>query len=142
MPPTEAPSVRSMIPVVNVHPEVRLLPLRRLLFVGLLGLRRIIIAPEPGERLGRFGVALRAVVAAGAEAEVEVVALHLQRVRHLDVLEWPASENVLQVLAAIAQPDTDVLARRFPDGERKDVAAVQLARVPLDAREAADAGEH
>ena len=50
---------------------------------------------------------MRSVVRAAAETEVEIVAAHLERIRHLDILQRPAPVIVLQILGAILEPDAD-----------------------------------
>ena len=91
---------------------------------------------------------MRSVVRAAAETEVEIVTAHFERIRHLDVLQRPASVIVFQILGAILEPDPNIALGFFSNQERKIVAAqnilprVRLIVVPLNAGEAADVRKH
>ena len=79
--------------------------LRRFHLVGLCGLGRIVISPEPDHLFGKFGRALAGVVRAFAETEMKVVVLQLQRVGQANIGQRPASVAViLLVLGAVLQP--------------------------------------
>ena len=91
---------------------------------------------------------MRSIVRAARETEVEIVAAHLERIRHLDILQRPAPVIVLQILGAILEPDPNIALGFFSNQERKIVAAqnilprVRLIVVPLNAGEAADVRKH
>src|SRR5579859_7347583 len=93
--------LRPLSSVVNVHAKHRLGFFRGIHLVDLPGLRRIVIAPEPRELFRKLRVAVRGVVRTTAPTEMKIVLTHLERVRHLNILERPASVFVLQVFGAI-----------------------------------------
>jgi len=59
--------VSSWLPVVNPHPEQRLRFFLSALLEGLLGLRRIIVAPQPRQALRKLRNGERGVMRAAAE---------------------------------------------------------------------------
>src|SRR5262245_32519576 len=74
--------------------------------------------------------------------QMVIVIPHLERVRHLDVLQRPASVIVLEVARAVLKPDKDVALRLLPNLEWVDVTAVLRSWMPLNAGEAANAREY
>ena len=58
---------------VDLHPEQRLFLFGRFHLVGLFSLGWVVIAPKPGEFLRALRVAVRPVVRARAEAQMEIV---------------------------------------------------------------------
>lgn len=129
------------VAIQGVHPEVRLVFLRRVDGEFLRCLFRVVTAPEPGEGLGEVEGGLGSSVGGGSEAEVEVVVAELQGVGHLDVLHGPGAVVVFEVVGAVAHPDSEVAFGVLADHERVDVAAVRiLLRAPLDGGKAADGG--
>ena len=86
------------IAICNRHSEQRLALLRRFHLVCLLGLGRVVIAPQPDHLFRKFRRALAGVVRALAEAEVEIVALQLQRIGHANIGQRPASVAVILLI--------------------------------------------
>ena len=74
-------------------------------------------------------------VRADAELELVVVALELQRRRHLLVGQRPVAVRVVEIVAAVLQEDAERLAVALADHRGVDVAAA-------DVGEAADVAEH
>src|SRR5580693_7332643 len=100
------------VSIDNTHSEWRLGFFRLFHVVGLLGLGRVVVAPEPHHLGGKFGGAVAAVVGALAEAEVKIVSLELQRIGHTNVGERPAPVSIIfLVLRSVLHPDANVAFR-------------------------------
>src|SRR3984957_20219943 len=86
----------------------------------------------------------------GPKAEVEIVATRLERIRELDVVQWPTTGDIeipptvaiyFDVVHAIRHPDAHIPLRVSPHPIGEDVAAVYvLLGEPLQPGEAANGG--
>ena len=85
---------------------------------------------------------MASVMRADAEAELEVVFAHLQRVGHLQILIRPTAVVILEIFTAVLQPDAEVALGLLADLKGIDVAPIQFAGLPLNAGKATNAGEH
>src|SRR5207247_4771163 len=119
----QAPEYKAHLPAVNSHPEQRLLALLLFHFVAFFRFGRVVAAPQPSQLFGQLGASMRSIVRAARETEVEIVAAHLERIRHLDILQRPAPVIVLQILGAILEPDPYIAFGLFSNQEWKIVAS-------------------
>src|SRR3954470_9981559 len=97
---------------------------------------RLVVAPEPAERVGQDRAAVLAVVAPVAGDELVVVLGKLQRRRHLLVGEEPVAERIVQIVRPVLQKYSDRLGRLSLADQRRVVMAA------ADVGEAADVAEH
>src|SRR5688572_1863910 len=77
---------------------------------------------------------------AASETEMKIVALQLQRIGELNVLQRPASRVGFLILRTVVHPDAQVTLGFAPNLERINVSAIELAWLPLERRKAADDG--
>src|SRR5262245_45107042 len=78
-----------------------------------------------------------------AETEVHVVALHLERVCQFDIVERPASREILDVVSAVGHPDANVLPWFAANAVGDHLAALEtLLRLPLESGVAAHVRQH
>src|SRR5260370_6467423 len=133
------------VAICNRHTEYRLGLLGWFDFVGLIGFRRIVVAPQPDHLRREFSRPVAGIVRAFAETKMEVVALELQRVGKAEVGQRPAAPTVMfDVFGAVLQPNPNITL-----GLAQDLIWIVLAAVlhvwifpPLDAGETTDPRNH
>src|SRR5258707_7673807 len=76
------------------------------------------------------------------EDEVEIVIANFEGIRHLDILQGPASLRVLHVFGPILQPHANIPLRLLSHGEGEDISAVDHSGLPLNAGERSYPREH
>src|SRR5262245_56401758 len=85
------------------------------------GLRRLLDAPQPAERVGEEGAPVFAVVPAVPEFEAVIVIGESQGGGHVLIRNRPAPVDVIQVTRAILQEDADRLPLSLADQGRVDI---------------------
>src|SRR6185503_566275 len=88
---------------------------------------------------------------------IEIVLLHLERVGQLNVLQRPTACAVFEIVAAILQPDANILPVAVANQKWENVAAIEnisgivqpmtpicvgLSSTPLERCEASNAGKN
>jgi hypothetical protein len=89
------------ITIGDLHSVDRFGALSFFLFVNLIRLVRIIPTPQPAYRFREVHCPLRAGMRGGPKPEVEIVAARLERIRELDVVQWPTAGDI-EILPPIA----------------------------------------
>src|SRR5215472_13446131 len=133
-----------VLTISNGDPKSWVGLLCRVHFVPLLGLFRIVVAPQPNHRLGEFGRALRAAVRAAAETEMEIIVPKFQGVGQTQIRQRPVAVAGLQIFGAILQPNPQVPPVFAQNLIRIILTTVGDARIfsPLDAAKTTDPGNH
>ncbi len=103
---------------------------------------RLVVPPEPAERVRQDGAAVAVAVEAVAVDELVIVVGELEGLGHLLVGQRPVAVIVVQVVAAVLEEGADRLLRRLADQGLVVVAALAPGRAAGDVREAADPREH
>src|SRR5262245_49263312 len=86
---------------------MRLASFLGLLLLGSRGAGVLVRPPQPAERLGQDGATMFAIVLAVAVLELVVVLGPFQGGSHLLVGQRPVAVEVVQVIGAVLQKDTD-----------------------------------
>src|SRR5260370_10897676 len=133
------------VAICNRHTEYRLGLLGWFDFVRVIGMRSLVLAPQPDHVRREFRRPVAGIVRAFAETKMEVVALELQRVGKAEVGQRPAAPTVMfDVFGAVLQPNPNITL-----GLAQDLIWIVLAAVlhvwifpPLDAGETTDPRNH
>src|SRR3954470_15829611 len=99
---------------------------------------RLVLAPEPAERVGEDRLAVLAAVEALAVDEGVVIPLERQGLGHLLVGQGPVAVGVVEVVGAVLEEDADRLLVALADQGLVVVPPLAAGRAAGDVGEAAD----